>query len=389
MLAGGCVIHRSTGRGGAFARAQEPHATTREGKNGDVDEFVVARNPDENSALPFLVKVPLRGEGVVLKVREVWPRTAKVYCHPSTDWPDEPDVVDRVPVRSCVRRGASIDLVLDRSRENRSQFVFTRARGRDVIFWQSARTAKQARPNVGVPRRRDRDLSWTSWSTVVSGTRGRSGDSRRRRARPLPAGDYAVAVDGDVVCSVERKSLADLATTISTGKLRYLLAGLDDVPRSAVVVEDRYSSLFKLTHVRGAVLAEALAAAQVAYPTVPVIFCETRPLAQEWAYPVPRGHGRPSPRRHIGGGARRPTPTGGTRSSTSSHGQRDPGMGGGQRVRDLRTWADPEVGRRRVRSEGAVMNHRGHALSHRVPPPEASGRLREPAVVLGVIATVT
>jgi hypothetical protein len=44
--------------------------------------------------------------------------------------------------------------VLDRTRENRSQFVFTRAKGRDMIFWQSARTSKQARPNVRVPKAR-------------------------------------------------------------------------------------------------------------------------------------------------------------------------------------------------------------------------------------------
>lgn len=55
------------------------------------------------------------------------------------------------------RRGASIDLVLDRGRQQRSQFVFTKARGRKVIFWQSARTTKEARPSVSVlPHRADR-----------------------------------------------------------------------------------------------------------------------------------------------------------------------------------------------------------------------------------------
>lgn len=119
-----------------------------------MDDFVIARNPDEDSTLPFLLRLPLTPAGIVLKVRDTWPRTAKVYCHPSTDWPDDPEFVERVPVRSCVRRGAAIDLVLDRSRENRSQFVFTRARGREVIIWQSARTARQARPNVSVPAQR-------------------------------------------------------------------------------------------------------------------------------------------------------------------------------------------------------------------------------------------
>ena len=41
-----------------------------------------------------------------------------------------------------------------RSRENRSQLVFTTARGRDVVFWQSPRTRKQARPNVRTPTAR-------------------------------------------------------------------------------------------------------------------------------------------------------------------------------------------------------------------------------------------
>ena len=49
--------------------------------------------------------------------------------------PDEVDIVERVPVRSCVRRGVAVDLVLDRGRENRSQFVFTVARGREMVFW--------------------------------------------------------------------------------------------------------------------------------------------------------------------------------------------------------------------------------------------------------------
>jgi len=44
--------------------------------------------------------------------------------------------------------------MLDRARENRSQLVFTTARGREAVFWQSPRTRKQARPNVRVPTAR-------------------------------------------------------------------------------------------------------------------------------------------------------------------------------------------------------------------------------------------
>lgn len=44
------------------------------------DDFVIARNPEAESTLPYLLRIPL-GDGVLLKAREVWPRTSKVYCH--------------------------------------------------------------------------------------------------------------------------------------------------------------------------------------------------------------------------------------------------------------------------------------------------------------------
>ena len=71
---------------------------------------------------------------------------------------------------------------------------------------------------------------------------------------------------------------------MTNGKLRFAMAALAAVPRAAVVVEDRYSAVFKLTRVRPRVVADGIAELQVRYPTVPIVFCETRQLAQEWAY---------------------------------------------------------------------------------------------------------
>jgi hypothetical protein len=249
-------------------------------------EFVIARNPDPDSSLPYLVRLPLGRAGLALKVRDTWPRTAKVYCHRADAWPASGlEVVERVPVRSCIRRGAAIDLVLDRGRENRSQFVFTRARGREMIFWQSARTAKQARPNVSLPTAR---TAGRVLEIVVDSHERYAWDFRRQQAvtrrGALAAGDYGVLLGDALVASVERKSLADLVSTLTSGKLRYLLADLAALPRAALVVEDRWSSVFKLDRVRPAVVAEGLAEAQVRFPTVPIVFCETRQLAQEWAY---------------------------------------------------------------------------------------------------------
>lgn len=251
------------------------------------EDFLIARNPEDGTTLPYLLRIPLGPGGIVLKAREMWPRTSKVYCHRAVGWPADPEILEAVPVRSCVRRGAAIDLVLDRGRENRSQFVLTRVRGgREAIFWQTARTAKQARPRVSVPTARASGLA--ELAILV--------DSRERYAwkfsqqqatttrRALPAGDYAVELDGAVVAAVERKSLPDLAATLTSGRMRYLLADLAELPRAAVVVEDRYSQVFALEHVRPAVVADALAECHARFPQVPIMFCETRALAQEWTY---------------------------------------------------------------------------------------------------------
>jgi hypothetical protein len=251
------------------------------------DDFVVARNPEADSRLPYLLRIPLGKQGVLLKAREPWPRTKAVYCHRAYEWPEQPEIVDRVPVRSCVRRGPAIDLVLDRARENRSQFVMTRIRGdREAIFWQSPRTVKQARPNVSTPKGRAQGITELE---VFVDTHERypyrfTHQAVRTARRTLAAGDYAVALDGVVVAVVERKGLDDLTSSLMSGRLRYALAELSALPRAAVVVEERFSSLLKTEHVRPSLAIDALAEAQVRWPTVPIVFCETRPLAEEWTY---------------------------------------------------------------------------------------------------------
>ena len=104
------------------------------------------------------------------------------------------------------------------------------------------------------------------------------------RREPLKAGDYGLLVDGLLQATVERKSLADLVTSLTTGKFKFQLTELAAIPRAAVVVEEGYSRIFKLDHVRPSVVADGIAECQVRFPAVPIVFCETRKLAQEWTY---------------------------------------------------------------------------------------------------------
>lgn len=247
--------------------------------------FRVARNPDPDSALPYVLWVPIGSTPLVLKAKDVWPRTAKVYCH-RAEWPVDPEIVEETAVRSCVRRGVAVDLVLDRARENRSQFVITTLKGgREGIFWQTAKTTRKTRPGMRLPTRR----SAAGVLEIVVDTRERYAWRFEHQQvaltkRALPVGDYAVEVDGAVVGVVERKKLEEVAGNVVDGSLLVTLAELATVTRAAVVVEDRWADVFRLTYVAPSMVAEMLAAAQVRYPNVPIVFCENRPLAQEWAY---------------------------------------------------------------------------------------------------------
>lgn len=246
--------------------------------------FVVARNPETDSKLPYLLKIPIDG-GLVLKARDTWPRSARVYCHPFDDWPVEAEIIESAPVAVCRRRGASIDLVLDRPRLARSQFVFTEVRGRPAIFWQTQKTAKSANPGARVPRRRAMPQGFT----IAIDTRERypypfTGRDVATEREPLPAGDYAVRRDNSWVAAVERKALENFTSSLSDGTLAFQMQRLAELPSAAVVVEGRYSALFRLEHVSGGWLADVLARLQVRYPEIQVHFADSRKFAEEWTY---------------------------------------------------------------------------------------------------------
>lgn len=250
-------------------------------------ELVIAANPDPDSSLKYLMLVPV-GPGRVFRTSETWPRVKAVYCHPvsRSEWPDEPDIVESIPLKSCESRGASIDVIADRGREFRSQIVFTRARGRPMVFWQAPRTRKQARPNVSTPTARAAGVVDLE---ITVDTRERYAYTFKKQQahtvkKALSCGDYAVVEDGNAVAAVERKSLADLISSLMNGRLRFQMAELAGVRRAAVVIEDKYSGVFKNDYAKPATVADGIAELAIRYPAVPIIFCESRSLAEEWTY---------------------------------------------------------------------------------------------------------
>jgi hypothetical protein len=250
--------------------------------------FVIARNPQEGSRLPYLLRLPLPDGPLTLATRDTWPATRDLYCHELDDWPGDAETLEEVPVVRCRRRGASIELVLARRARRRSLFVFTSKRGRPLIFWRSDATARTARPGVRVPGARglERPLS------IAIDDRERypwrfAGKEVTVERRRLPSGDYAVLHEGRVIAAVERKRPAELATQAIAGRLSLLMAELSSLPRAAVIVEGRLSDVLKAAdaqQVRSGWVPSLLASVQADHPRVPLLFAETPKLAGDLAY---------------------------------------------------------------------------------------------------------
>jgi hypothetical protein len=109
----------------------------------------------------------------------------------------------------------------------------------------------------------------------------------RTERRELPVGDYGVFFGDKLVAAVERKSLGDVVSAVSSGTLRMQLAELSQLPRSILVVEGRLSDMVKAARearVSTAWLLNVVAALQAEYPAVQWLFAETRGIAQNMAY---------------------------------------------------------------------------------------------------------
>ncbi|MBA2426204.1 MAG: hypothetical protein H0V60_03860 [Actinobacteria bacterium] len=250
--------------------------------------FMVARNPDPNSRLPYLLRLPIEG-GLVLRARESWPTTSRVFCAEVGDaWPRDVELIEAAPVRSCRRRGVAIDLILERARMNRSQFVFTTVKGgHPAIFWQTRKTVRNTKPGSRVPKRRASGLQEL---IIAVDTREHYGyrfasQQAKSEKRHLRCGDYAVFDDDDAItAAVERKTISDLAGSLVDGSLQFTMAELAELPRAAIVIEGGYADLLDLEHVQPGFVLDLLARVQVGFASVPLVFAGSRKFGEEYTY---------------------------------------------------------------------------------------------------------
>lgn len=139
-----------------------------------------------------------------------------------------------------------------------------------------------------VPLPHPRIASSSSLEIVVDAGVGGPVHVADRRARvvrgSLSVGMFGVIDRGRQVAAVTSLPLDALISGLSDGTLDAQLLALSTMPRAALVIEDRYASLFKQRQVRPGVVAELLATCQVRWPQVPIVFTDSQRLAREWAF---------------------------------------------------------------------------------------------------------
>ena len=208
--------------------------------------FLVARNPDPDSSLRFLLRLPI-GPGFVLKASDSWRRTNRVYSHRAEGWPDGLEIVEDVV---CWSIGGAAQRSVCCSTPAREQVAVRvrasahRPRGHLLADAQGRfdRAAGCAHSGRGISEL-GADLLVLIDTREQYPYRFARQKAATERAT-LAAGDYAVrGWSGEVVAAVERKSVSDLAASLSNGSLAFELAKLGALGRAAVVVEEGYGKL--------------------------------------------------------------------------------------------------------------------------------------------------
>ncbi len=78
--------------------------------------------------------------------------------------------------------------------------------------------------------------------------------------------------------------MEDLVKSLVDGKLGFQLAELAGLPAAAVVVEGRYGELASAPRVTAGWPCELIVQLQIRYPGVPIVFADSRKLAEDWTH---------------------------------------------------------------------------------------------------------
>ena len=232
---------------------------------------------------------------LVLRTQDRWPTAGRhIFCL-REEGPPEPDEVleelERVDIIAFNERGKRVSVILNRKRYKRCDFLFLKktyksrpGESYEQIFWLTQRSIEQHRPafklvsrpgNAGIVIRihSNEKYPWRFPGALTE--RG-----------AISAGDYALVDADKVLAVVERKTLDNLLADFGMMPvLHQRLAELAACDNHALVIEASYGDFLnpkKVHHYAPSFCARAIAELYALHPTLRIVFCANRKVANEW-----------------------------------------------------------------------------------------------------------
>jgi hypothetical protein len=244
----------------------------------------------------FPYRITLESDGEVtlaLRAKDRWPGPqGNVFCLREQEPPEGPvEELEYIPVTSLNRFGKKLAVTLDRRRQRRCDFLFlTRAYKNkpgeyEQIFFRTQGAVKAHKTRGRTQLFGDHPITALIDRAERYPWRFSGAETRRE---PLPAGDYALEVDGRIQALVERKTFDNLLSDF--GQIQILhqqLAELATYPHPALVIEAEYGDFLDPKRVApwpATHTARLIAEIQALHPTLPVIFAGNRKQANEWCH---------------------------------------------------------------------------------------------------------
>ena len=232
---------------------------------------------------------------IVLRTQDKWPAAGRhIFCLREEEPPEPEEVLEeleRLDIVAFNERGRRVSVILDRKRYKRCDFLFLKKsyKGRpgesyEQIFWLTQRSIEQHRPAFKLVSRQGSSEMVVRIHSNEKYPWRFPGAITERGA--IPAGDYAL-MDGDrILAMVERKTLDNLLANFGMMPvLHQRLAELAAYNNHALVIEADYSDFLnpkKVHYYTVSFCARAIAELHVLHPTLRIVFCANRKIANEW-----------------------------------------------------------------------------------------------------------
>ena len=250
----------------------------------------------QNDRFPYRLQI-LRGDKpwLTLRTQDKWPTVGRhIFCLREDEPPAPGEILDeleRVDIIAFNERGRRVSVVLDRKRYKRCDFLFLKKSYKgspeesyEQIFWLTQRSIEQHRPSFKlVSRRTHAEMIVRIHSNEKYPWRFPGMVTERGT---IAAGDYAL-MDGDkMLAVVERKTLDNLLANFGMMPvLHQRLAELAAHDNHALVIEASYADFLnpkKVHYYTPSFCAKAIAELYALHPTLRIVFCISRKVANEW-----------------------------------------------------------------------------------------------------------